>query len=52
MPSYVPSESEILHDREHPSRLILPVVETGSPESNRWIEEPASYFSGQEPWGE
>ncbi|MFC1890270.1 CocE/NonD family hydrolase [Thermodesulfobacteriota bacterium] len=52
LPSYVPSESEILHDREHPSRLILPVVDIASPESNRWIEDVEHYFSGQEPWGE
>ena len=31
LPSLVPSENEILHDQDHPSRLILPV-------------EPASVF--------
>ncbi|MFC1889301.1 CocE/NonD family hydrolase [Thermodesulfobacteriota bacterium] len=50
LPSYVPSESEILHDRDHPSQLIIPVVETEPPESNRWIEDPEAYFSGKVPW--
>lgn len=50
MPSYVPSESEILHDRDHPSRLIIPVVERTPAESHRWIDDPDAYFSGKVPW--
>ena len=46
-----PSLGEILHDAEHPSRLILPMVEPGTTEPEQWIADPAAYFSGlDETW--
>lgn len=50
VPTLVPSESEILHDPEHPSRLILPVVDPGSTDPGLWIEHPRDYFAGEVPW--
>ncbi len=50
LPSLVPSESEILHDPEHPSRLILPVVDPASTDDDLWIEDPEAYFQGRVPW--
>jgi len=50
MPSLVPSETEILHDERHPSRLILPVVSAESTLPQQWIEDPAAYFAGVTPW--
>ena len=50
LPSLVPSESEILHDAAHPSRLILPVVEAETTDPAQWIHHPEDYFSGITPW--
>jgi predicted acyl esterase len=50
LPTLVPSESEILHDPEHPSRLILPVVDPDTTDPSLWIEDPAAYFQGKVPW--
>lgn len=49
-PSPYPSESEILHDRDHPSRLILPIVDPESARPEQWIEAPQAYFLGTVPW--
>jgi predicted acyl esterase len=48
LPSLVPSENEILHDAEHPSRLILPVVPQDSTDPRQWIEDPKAFFQGHE----
>ncbi|MEW6440261.1 MAG: CocE/NonD family hydrolase [bacterium] len=50
LPSPYASESEILCDRGHPSRLILPLVNPESTEPRQWVEDPHAYFSGLEPW--
>ncbi len=50
LPTLVPSESEIFHDPEHPSRLIIPIVDPETTEPNQWISDPQAYFSGDEPW--
>ena len=50
LPSLVPSESQILHDAAHPSRLILPVVAPETTDPAQWIEQPEDYFSGNTPW--
>jgi len=50
LPSLVPSETEILHDPEHPSRLILPVVSTESTRPQQWVRDPEAYFSGRTEW--
>ena len=52
LPSLVPSESEIVHDAEHPAQLILPVVDPASTDPGLWIEDPAAYFTGQVSWEE
>ncbi len=49
-PSPYPSESEILHDRDHPSRLILPLVVPESARPEQWIDTPEGYFLGTVPW--
>lgn len=49
-PSPYPSESEILHDTDHPSRLILPLVDPESARQDQWIEDPEGFFSGRVPW--
>ena len=51
-PSPYPSESEILHDSAHPSRLVLPLVDPGSTRPEQWIEDPQAYFSGRVAWEE
>ena len=48
LPSLVPSQNEILHDSEHPSRLVLPVVEPESTDPLQWIQDPEAFFSGRE----
>ena len=48
LPSLVPSENEILHDDAHPSRLILPVVPSGSTNPCQWIDDPEAFFEGRE----
>jgi len=45
LPSLVPSQSKILHDAEHPSRLIIPVVPEGSTPPHQWIEDIETYLS-------
>ena len=50
LPTLVPSQSEILHDSEHPSHLILPVVDPQSTDPDLWIDDPKAYFSGEVPW--
>jgi len=50
VPSLVPSRSEILHDPEHPSRLILPVVEEDTTDPGLWIQKPRAYLAGDLPW--
>ena len=50
VPTLVPSESEILHDAGHPSRLLLPVVEPESTDPALWIEHPRAFFAGDVPW--
>ncbi len=49
-PCPYPSESEILHAPDHPSRLILPIVDPESARPEQWIEDPQAYFSGAVPW--
>jgi hypothetical protein len=46
LPSLVPSENEILHDEEHPSRLILPVVAQETTDPRQWIDDPETFFAG------
>ena len=46
LPSLVPSENEILHDADHPSRLILPTVHPETTDPRQWIDDPISFFSG------
>lgn len=48
LPSLVPSENEILHDRDHPSRLILPVVGPETTDPRQWIDDPEAFFAGRE----
>jgi len=50
VPSLVPSESEILHEPAHPSRLILPLVDPESTDPALWIEHPRRFFAGEVPW--
>ncbi len=51
LPSLVPSQNEILHDEEHPSRLILPVVDAGTTDPRQWIDDPDAFFAGgKETW--
>jgi hypothetical protein len=51
LPSLVPSENEILHDAEHPSRLILPLVDPGTTNPRQWIHDPEAFFAGRkETW--
>jgi len=50
LPTLVPSESEILHDADHPSRLVLPVVDPAATDEGLWIEDPEAYFQGRAPW--
>jgi len=45
-----PSETDLLHDSEHPSRLIIPVVDQGTTDGAQWIDEPWEFFSGEVPW--
>jgi len=46
LPSLVPSENVILHDVDHHSRLILPVIDSASTEPGQWIDDPEAFFSG------
>lgn len=48
LPSLVPSENEILHDGEHPSRLILPVVDDETTDARQWVDDPEAFFAGRE----
>jgi putative CocE/NonD family hydrolase len=48
LPSLVPSENEIFHDAEHPSRLVLPLVDPDSTTPQQWIEDQEAFFSGKE----
>ena len=50
LPSLVPSKTEIFHDASHPSRLLLPIVPSGSTAPDQWIDDPKAYFSGETPW--
>ena len=50
LPTLVPSASEVLHDPQHPSRLVLSVVPLESTNPDQWIDDPEAYFSGREPW--
>jgi predicted acyl esterase len=50
LPCPVPSRSEILHDREHPSRLILPVVDPATTDPGLWIDKIHAYLKGRVPW--
>jgi hypothetical protein len=45
-----PSVTELLHDAEHPSRLVIPVVAPDSTEAAQWIDDPQEFFSGKTPW--
>jgi len=47
-----PSETDLLHDPLHPSRLILPVVDPARTEAAQWIEDPKEFFSGETPWSD
>jgi len=47
-----PSETELLHDAAHPSRLLLPVVPAGATDPAQWIDSPQEFFSGEVPWGD
>ena len=51
LPTLVPSTSSIFHDPDHPSRLIVPVVDEGTTDPAQWIDDPSAYFSGALPWG-
>ncbi len=48
LPSLVPSENEILHDAEHPSRLIIPVVDPETTDPRQWIDDTDAFFAGDE----
>jgi hypothetical protein len=48
LPSLVPSENEVLHDAEHPSRLTLPVVDPETTDPRQWIDDPQAFFAGRE----
>ncbi len=51
LPSLVPSENDIFHNAEHPSRLILPVVAPETTDPRQWIEDPEAFFAGgEETW--
>jgi len=53
LPSLVPSENEILHDGDHPSRLILPVVDDETTDPRQWVDDPEAFFAGRgETWTE
>ena len=46
LPSLVPSENEILHSAEYPSRLIIPVIDPETTKEWQWIDDPEAFFSG------
>jgi putative CocE/NonD family hydrolase len=48
LPSLVPSENLILHEEEHPSRLILPVVDAETTDPRQWVDDPEAFFAGRE----
>jgi hypothetical protein len=48
LPSLVPSENDLLHDAEHPSRLILPVVAPETTDPRQWVDDPEAFFAGRE----
>jgi putative CocE/NonD family hydrolase len=48
LPSLVPSENDILHDEEHPSRLVLPVVDDETTDPRQWVDDPEAFFAGRE----
>jgi len=45
-----PSDTELLHDPDHPSRLIIPVLDPAGTDPAQWIERPEEFFSGKTPW--
>ncbi len=50
LPSLVPSTSRIFHDPDHPSRLVIPVVDKATTDPSQWIDDPEAYVSGAAPW--